>query len=92
MGIPEIVWAATREYRRAEDVVQPFIDEFCVVGNNERIAKGGLYQAYRQWCEQTGEKPLSQKSFGVRMEELRFDEYRDKKTRYWLGIDVRSAG
>jgi putative DNA primase/helicase len=92
LGVPVTVRAATVEYRKAEDVIQPFIDECCVLGGGERVAKGVLYKTYRQWCEETGEKPLSLKALGVRLEEKGFDEYRDKKTRYWLGIGIRTQG
>jgi putative DNA primase/helicase len=89
LGVPDAVRAATGEYRKAEDVIAPFIEECCVVGNGERVAKGILYKTYQQWCEGAGEKTISQKAFGIRLEEKGFDEFRDKKTRYWLGIGVR---
>ena len=89
MRVPDAVREATGEYRKAEDVLAPFIEERCAVGNEERVAKGILYKTYHQWCEGAGEKPISQKAFGIRLEEKGFDEFRDKKTRYWLGIGGR---
>ncbi len=88
---PDTVRAATAEYRQAEDMLAPFIEECCVVGGAVRATAKSLFATYRKWCEGAGERPMSQKRFGTRLNDRSFDSWRGTGgTRYWLGIGLRN--
>jgi len=83
---PETVKAATREYRKDEDIIGHFIDECCILEQAARTSGGDLYKAYRTWCESTGHRPLSGVRFGKDMKE-RFDCDEGRKI-YYLGVGL----
>lgn len=88
---PDAVRTATAEYRQAEDILAPFIEECCVVGGAVRATAKSLFAAYRKWCEEAGERVMSQKRFGMRLDDRGFDSCRGTSgTRYWLGIGLRN--
>lgn len=53
-----------RELERSMSPVLIFLDERCVLGPDERVAKDRLYAAYRSWCEDTGTWRASAIEFG----------------------------
>lgn len=62
---PEAVLAASEAYKGEQDRVLQFITECCEVGQTEEHIVplagpfGGLYPAYREWCNEGGIKPLA---------------------------------
>jgi putative DNA primase/helicase len=85
---PEAITAATKEYRDESDVIATFISERCKAGPDCEVSKAGLYEAYAEWCEKSGERPLSKKELGARLMEKGFLDDRTKKSRFWRGIDL----
>lgn len=84
---------ALEAYRLEADSVAGFLDEECVVSELARVTKAQLYEAYVQWCEEAGLKPLSKKRFGKRLLELVpsvTDDSRTNNARFWEGIGLRS--
>jgi putative DNA primase/helicase len=70
---PDEVKRATGRYRAEMDVLAAFIDEECVVYERASATAKALYSAYREWCEENGEKPESQRRFGGRLKERGFE-------------------
>lgn len=66
---PPEVKAATEAYRDEMDVLGPFLAECCTVHPNGMARSGELYKAYADWTEKSGEKPLSQRAFTLRLSE-----------------------
>jgi len=64
---PPMVVAATREYRQSEDTLQDFFDDCCILAPHAQVKAGELYEAYRDWCNRNGLKPLNGKSFGQKL-------------------------
>jgi putative DNA primase/helicase len=88
---PEEVLQATGEYRSEMDVVGTFLDECCVLGEDENVSAGDLYRAYGEWCKETGEVQEKQRKFGSRLTERGcFERYRGGKDggHRWRGIDL----
>jgi len=88
---PEEVRQATGEYREEMDVLGAFLDECCKFGSEENVSARELYEAYAQWCTDTGEQQETQRKFGRRLTE------RGVFTRYkggangghrWKGLDL----
>ena len=72
LGEPQAVKDATKEYREQMDLIGNFLEERCLVAENAEVGSGGLYKAYRGWCEQNGEHPAKQRDFGMRLTERGF--------------------
>jgi putative DNA primase/helicase len=89
---PDVVKAATEDYRAEMDVLAAFIADRCVVDDAATAPATPLYEAYKQWCEEDGEKSESQRRFGMRLRERGFSDARDPKTRrkVWRGIALLS--
>ena len=91
LSTPKAVRAATGKLQQDMDVLGGFLSECCVFDNNSRSSAKELYSAYCQWAETNGEKPLSQRWFGLRLSERgTCDSYRTMNARYWRGIGLLS--
>ena len=42
------------------DRLAPFLDDCCLLGPEKQVSSKDLYTAYQRWCQEAGEKPLSQ--------------------------------
>ena len=60
---PEVVKAATREYRQEEDDIGRFIDEIAVVADFARVQASKLYGKYEEWAKENGIEALSGRFF-----------------------------
>jgi putative DNA primase/helicase len=91
LGTPEEVTAATKEYREGEDVIGTFLTERCVTGSHFRVRASVLRAAYCGWCEQTGERPVSQRVLGEALTERKFERYTNNGT-WYKGLDLATNG
>ena len=92
LGDPIAVADATAEYRAEMDVLGTFIDEACVVKLDTWCTSSNLYEAYTTWCNEAGERPLPQRTLGVRLKERGFENSRGTNVkRLWKGIGVPSV-
>ena len=57
---PESVKLSTLEYRHEEDHIAKFIDERIVVASNGTATKTAVFNSYRDWCIENGERPITQ--------------------------------
>jgi len=80
LGEPDTVKAATADYRTEMDTMGGFIEERCIVGDGLLEESSVLFKAYRQWCENSGHKPISQTRFGLQLEEREYVKDRDTST------------
>lgn len=89
LGVPGEVKAATEGYRQEMDVLGGFIADCCVVKPAAQATVKDLYNAYLQWCESGGERPMSKRAFSLRLAERAFERVRAAGgTRMWRGIGL----
>ena len=67
LGLPKAVKLANQEYRSEMDILAPFIEDCCVLGPEYQVKSKDLYEAYKGWCGENGEKDVSQKTFTSRL-------------------------
>jgi putative DNA primase/helicase len=91
LGVPEEVTIATAGYRAEMDVVGQFLQECCVAGQHARVKASHLYDAYRKWCDASGEMPMVQRNFGLRLSERGFQRYTNNGS-WWRGLGVMTEG
>jgi putative DNA primase/helicase len=67
--IGDAITKAGEQFHEAIDPVVSFLKEKTVTGAVEEyhVKKPDLYQAYRQWCEANGRRPLSARKFNERV-------------------------
>jgi putative DNA primase/helicase len=94
LGEPESVRTATEQYRTEMDTLAAFIDECCVVDGCATAPATRLYERYKSWADEAGEKRETQKTFGMRLSDRGFTSFTYtsgplKKRKGWEGIGLR---
>ncbi len=87
---PADVTRATEEYRADQDVIAAFIADCCIVDERMRVKATPLFDAYKAWCEQTGEAVVSQRRFGAAMSERGFKRYTNNG-RWYAGLGLNDS-
>ena len=73
LGEPGDVTEATAEYKEEMDVLGAFIKDCCEVKQEHSVGATDLYNAYKRWCENSGEKDVATlTAFGCSLEERGF--------------------
>lgn len=92
---PPAVRAATAAYARNEDTVARFIAECCHLADGQplvRVATTRLRRAYEQWCQQTGDAPVSAKRLTQDLERQGVSAGRGAGgARHYVGISLLLA-
>jgi P4 family phage/plasmid primase-like protien len=57
---PDSVKLSTLEYRHEEDHIAKFVAERIALATNGTATKTAVFNAYRDWCIDNGEKPITQ--------------------------------
>lgn len=85
---PDSVVAATTEYRSEQDVLGSFLAERTIQNPGFRTKCGEVYQAYKQWAEAAGERPVSLTEFGSRMDDRGIDTIKNN-VKWYIGIGLK---
>lgn len=94
MGLrpPQEVLMATQSYRNEMDTIEPFLEARTIRELNARTKASDLYNAYKQWAEESGEEPIARMLFSLRMGEKGFVSERRGGAQYRLGVRLRREG
>lgn len=84
---PNIVRAATEDYRKDKDTLGHFIDERCILGDSLNVRAKIFYEKYRAWATENGLGEFSGVRFGKEMKR-RFDFYSDREGIIYIGVSV----
>jgi putative DNA primase/helicase len=92
---PDKVREATKQYREEMDTLAAFIEDRCVLGEGLVAPATPLYKQYQMWCDDAGEKPETQKMFGMRLRDRGFENGKIKRGPHkdlkgWFGIGIRA--
>lgn len=87
---PDAVTNATAGYRSESDQIGAFIEDCCIVTPGAVVTAKELYANYAEWCTDSGERPVSNRSFGLRLQERGLEQARTGSARKWRGIGLRS--
>jgi putative DNA primase/helicase len=85
---PESVKAAVKEYRVSEDRFGPFLEECTSDNKRGYIETGKLMVAYKEWCENNGEKPESSTALGRALTEKGYKKSTGGAPRKWFGLEL----
>jgi putative DNA primase/helicase len=87
---PNAVVAATADYRADMDTLGEFISDVCLLAPGISARAAALYSAYGTWAEAMGERPLSQRKFGLSLRERGLAK-RTSNGVWWDGIGVKTG-
>lgn len=86
---PEVVANAVDDYKESQDTLSQFLAEECSLSGTYSCKLSDLYTGYGEWCDSSGEKPLTKRLFTLAMEERGFTKRRAAKgTWVWEGIKL----
>jgi putative DNA primase/helicase len=85
---PDEVHKATGEYRAEMDVLAGFLAECCELDTGHWEYAKDLYECYKRWCDENGERPEPQRKFGGRLGERGFQRDRggSRGAGIWRGV------
>ncbi len=87
---PSKVIEATRAYRESQDVLASFVGDATTRQDPlAKVKRSTLYAAYKTWCGDNGEYPMSGRRFNEAMRERGLEERKMADGHlYWLGLTV----
>jgi putative DNA primase/helicase len=90
---PDEVKMATETYRQDEDRLGEFFTGRCVIQPDLKATSADLLNAYRDFCAEASEEPMSANDFAKELQDrgLTKATFGHKKTRGWLGIGLLDA-
>jgi putative DNA primase/helicase len=89
---PDIVKQASDDYFEEEDLIQLWIDDCCMTGNEYIEQSTNLYKSHKNWLERSGEFVISQKKFSRSLIDHDFRAVRNKTgQRAFKGISLNQT-
>lgn len=85
---PDIVIAATEQYRSEMDKVGLFLGERTITKEDATVQSGVLYGDYQKWSEENGLRPVSNVKFSENLSQRGFTKSRNAKGMIWQGIGM----
>ena len=70
------------------DVFGDFIEDCCVLDDDARVKTGELYSRYETWCEENGERGLSNAYFGRQIKEHGINRIKSNGIAFYLGLKI----
>ena len=90
LSMPQVVKDACGLYHTAMDDVKQFINEYCVIGPDNRVLVKELFGKYRYRMEQNSKDPLGKQKFNTRVRSLGFvDKLLPGST--WVGMRLKNS-
>lgn len=86
--IPAGVEDATKEFKESNDIPAKFIEECCLVGDDETVVAGKLYSAYKEWAIENGHKSQSSTTIAEDWKRLGFTKGKSGSSRVWRGVGL----
>ena len=88
--LPAVVEAATAKYREENDWLTHFLGECCEIGSTFTARSGEVYQAYRNYCNETGEFFRSTAEFYAALETSGFTRKRTSSANMIAGLQLKA--
>lgn len=89
---PDSVKLSTLEYRHEEDHIAKFLDERVLVASNGTVTKTAIFNSYRDWCIDNGERPITQNALNREIRQrLNTQEITVGGGRMFSGIELVSV-
>ena len=87
---PQVVIAATEEYKAESDTLGQFLEESCEIGETYRAPFGALYRRYDEWSNAQNVRPISSKAFGSELTKRQFGVDKSHGERIRTGLMLKA--
>jgi len=91
LRIPVSIQESTESYRRSQDPIGGFLEDWCVLGEGFRVLERYLVMAYRKWSEERYEKPYQIRTVRRLLDERGITAGRQNGQAYRYGIGLEPA-
>ena len=91
LAAPHEVADTVSEYREDMDRLGQWLEECCMQDSELRVKGRTLYESYKAWCEDAGERPLSQRMLMIKIKDRGFRRMITAGSRYYVGLDIKST-
>lgn len=91
LGAPEEVKQATLEYQTESDVIGQFFNDCVAEDKESKLKSSELYIYYKGWCEDNGEKALSQTALGRTLIERGHKRKKYRDGVHYLGLKLKEG-
>ena len=85
---------SVEKWEKGNDVVAMFLEDECEIGLDKKAAVSEVYPTYRQYCLDSGYKPLARNSFNQRLRELNYEnknlKIAGKSVKNWIGFGLKN--
>lgn len=85
---------SVEKWEKGNDVVALFLEDECDLGEDKKAPVAEVYPTYRQYCLDSGYKPLARNSFNQRLREMNFENKNiktgGKSVKTWLGFSMKN--
>jgi putative DNA primase/helicase len=89
LGKPQAVKEAIGGWKGNADHVRKFVKDELVRDSGNQLSSSDLYARYKAWCENHGEKPLTDKILKPRLQGLDLTHKRVNTGSVWVGVKLR---
>ncbi|MCG3197109.1 MAG: hypothetical protein GHCLOJNM_01593 [bacterium] len=89
LDAPPCVLAETEDYRSQVGDVPTFLAECCRTGSDMKVPPSEMYEAYKAWCADRGNTPLTVQRFREGARSAGIETVRSNGKRWFRGIDLR---
>ena len=86
---PDVVKQEIEMYREANDWLNNYMDECCIIGEEYEQPSGPLYEHYRNHCKRYGEYPRKQSDFKKALENAGYKYIRTSQCRIFRGFKLK---
>jgi putative DNA primase/helicase len=84
---PNVVKVATRAYKDESDIFKNWLADRCEVDPQAEWKASAAYKAYREWCDESGERPVSRNKFAEKVEAAGFERLPHRRDgNYYAGF------
>jgi len=88
---PKEVLMATEGYRFEMDMISDFIETRCDMGDGYWATANEMYSNYCSWCDQNGEEPIKQRTFGLKLRDKGFIPAKGTAgIRIWKSVGIKT--
>ena len=90
INLPPVVEAATAKYREENNWLNHFLGECCEIGSSYTARSGEVYQAYRAYCNETGDFFRSTAEFYTALENAGMGRRRTRAANLITGLRLKN--
>lgn len=91
LPMPDAVSAATKAYKSEMDTLAEFCELKLQDVPGMRTKSSDVYEAYRHWAEESGERVMSQRALSLKLEERGYERKRGNTAVQWIDVKVKDG-